>query len=208
MSTSSRLTLPQRLFLRVLDAMTARAIGKPVPWMAEMVRIHGIRRGLVFASATQRANELVTGRYGIRDGQILIGLAAMWNGCVFCSRGHVWAANLYHFRERGELFALDDAEVLPMQQLPDQEALARVLGTLAAPEHARLRELIERQFHLKRGDATGESEEDRYLRVSIATWDWISECSIGTQPDQVFPPDPIARDRDLCERYLRARGRA
>jgi hypothetical protein len=142
------------------------------------------------------------------EGNVLIATSALWNGCRFCARSHLWTANLYHLRDTGALFPIDDADVPRLQQLTDEETLRFLIDKLKEGGSSALAERVERQFHIKLGDSQGTSEDDPYLQATVAAWEWMAECTIVLEEDQVFPADPIARDRALCDRYLHARGRA
>lgn len=201
------LPIHKRLVNRLLNHFAYKSGGYTIPFLEEMLRHYSVAEVFrIFGACTKIANAL-THRYGPRDANVLIGFAAVWNGCRFCSRGHIWAANLYHLRDTGELFPLDDADVHAMQRMPDEELLSKTLGLLQDSQYARLRQLLQRQYHLKRGEAVGSTDEDDFLRAAIAAWDWMVECTIVVDDTGDVPADPISSDRALLDRYLTLRGR-
>ncbi len=66
--------------------------------------------------------------------------------------------------------------------------------------------LLERQNALRLG-APVETDDDHYLVATLATWEWISDCSIVAGAPEVVPPlDPrVSKDRALQRRYADAR---
>ena len=205
---SRELTLGQRAFARVMDAVCIRFMGHPLPFLREVLRTHGLAGYRTITGTIQRVLTECSQRYGVVEANVLVAVGAMWNGCRFCSRSHLWVANLYYLRDTGKLFPLDDAEVPRLQRLSDEEVLSYLKTRLTEGGFADLARLVERQFHLKIGDYTGTTDDDPYLQAAIAAWDWMVECTIVVDEDQVFPADAIARDRALCARYLQARGRS
>ncbi len=205
---SRPLSLGQRAFVRVIDALCIRFLGHPLPFLREVISTHGIRGYRTISGTIQSVLTQCTARFGVVDANLLIGVGAMWNGCHFCSRSHLWIANLYHLRDTGKLFPIDDAEVPRLQRMTDEEALSYLKQQLTEGGFATLAQRVERQLRLKLGETTDTSEDDPYLLAAIAAWDWMAECTIVVEEDQVFPADPIGRDRALCERYLQARGRS
>ena len=205
---SRELTLAQRAFVRVMDALSTRVLGHPLPFLRELMRTHGFAGYRTITSTIQRVQEQCVQRYGPVEANVLIASGALWNGCRFCSRSHLWNANLHYLRDSGTLFPIDDAEVPRLQRLSDEEVLQYITQRLHAGGFAALAQRVERLFHLKIGDATGTTDDDPYLLAAIAAWDWMAECTIVVEEDQAFPTDPVARDRALYARYLQARGRA
>ncbi len=205
--TRPPLPLHKRLIVRTMNQLSWRSGGYVIPFLEEMLHTYSALETFRILRDCFRISEALIGRYGPRDANLLIGFAATWNGCRFCSRSHVWVANLYHLRHTDQLFPLDDADVHGLQQLPDSDLLQRVQQILAGPDYERLRQLLTRQYQLKRGEAEGHSEDDPYLRAAIAAWDWMVECTIVVSDTGDAPADPISSDRALVQRYLALRGR-
>ncbi len=202
------LSLTQRLFARVMDFVSIKYMGHPIPFLREILRTHGFAGYRIITGTVQQVYSKCVERYGIIEANVLIGTGALWNGCHFCPRSHLWIANLYYLRDTGKLFPLDDTEASQLQKLTDAEALEVITQKLTQGGFADLARRVERQYHLKVGDHIGTTEDDPFLLAAIAAWDWMAECTIVVEEkDDVYPADPIARDRALCDRYLSARGR-
>lgn len=83
---SRPLSLGQRAFVRVIDALCIRFLGHPLPFLREVISTHGIRGYRTISGTIQSVLSQCTARFGVVDANLLIGVGAMWNGCHFCSR--------------------------------------------------------------------------------------------------------------------------
>jgi hypothetical protein len=193
---------------RLSEVISLWQRGYAVPFGEEMINTLGFRGVAQAGKDLEASSQTVMRLFGDRDGQLLIGMAALWNGCTFCSVGHVHAANLYHLRDHGELFPLDEREVLPLQRLRDVEVMRRLREKFAAPAFARTLALLVRQQELKTGTAADTTPDDEGLRLALAAWDWLNECTITTEVVDVPPLCNLARDRQLRARYQAARARS
>lgn len=207
MTPTVKLSFGQRCLSYVSTALNLLVYGRVAPFQDEFIGTYGTKNLLAFSKKHAVVSKELYRRYGIRDANVLIGFAATWNGCRFCSRSHVWVANLYHLREHNELFPIDDAEIPQLQKLTDPEILQTLQEKLSAPQYHRLWNLLERQYQLKYGNAIGQTPDDVYLQLVNSMWDFLNECSILVEEDEVFPLDPIRKNRTLTARYSQLRGR-
>lgn len=207
MTSTVKLSFGQRCISYLSTALNFLVYGRVVPFQDEFIGTYGAKNLLEFSKKHAVVSKELYRCYGIRDANILIGFAATWNGCRFCSRSHVWVANLYHLRDHNELFPIDDAEIPQLQKLTDPEILQILKEKLSAPQYHKLRDLLERQYQLKYGNAVGQTPDDVYLQLVNSMWDFLNECSILVEEDEVFPMDPIRKNRALTARYLQLRGR-
>ena len=202
-----KLSLGQRITAVVFgDLYTRFAFGYVNnAFSSEMVRTYGIGGFFRWAGAATKAIALLESRFGAMEAQLLVGTAALLNGCTWCGQGHVLAANIIHHKATGALFPIDDREVNALQRMPDPELLAH-LATLLV-DHPKVLAHIQRQYELKslRGQESG--PDDAALSASIAVWDWATECSIildmavGTVP----PTSAIGKDTAAVAAYHEAR---
>lgn len=210
MKRKEHLSLPEKLMVKFGDVFTLMSYGYVQTIMTEeMIRTFGIGGYMRWAKAATTVLKELGGRYDDAIAQLLLGVAAMWNGCTWCGQGHIKAHNVMRFKESGELFPLDEADIIPLQRMRDEEVLARLRVLLSDPKHATVLRLIERQYALKTLTAEGTTDDDEFLRASIAAWDWATECSIMVPSDVVVPATaPVGKDKETCQRYDEARARA
>lgn len=207
MKRKEHLSLGEKGMVVFGNLFTRMTMGYVQPIMIEeMIRTFGVGGYMRWAKAAEGVMKLMGGRHDDAIAQLMLGLAAMWNGCTWCGQGHIKAHNVMRHKERGEMFPLDENAIMPLQRLRDSEVLARLRELLADPKYATELRLIERQYELKSLTATGTDDDDDMLRASIAAWDWATECSIMVPPDVVVPATaPIGKDKKACRAYDEAR---
>jgi hypothetical protein len=183
--------------------------GYALPFMDEIVRVFGVRGAIEELARYRHVAAALDARFGERDAHLLQGFAALWNGCGYCSVGHVFASNLLRFRDEGVLFPIDQEELLRLSLMTDARVMERVRERLCDPAYAPILTLLERQVELKQGRAEGVTRDDALLLACNAALDLSNECSIlagiDMDPHAVPPLSPVAKDRLLRHRYEAAR---
>lgn len=216
----ARLRLHERLALRGIDLLGTLSGAFRVPFLEAVVAQYGLRGAFARLGKVEQIVAALEAELGDSDSHFVVGFASLYNGCEFCSLGHIYAANLLYFRATGRLHPLDELEIRDHLRVDsDRELLDFSLGRLAAPEHAPLAALLERQHRLKTGelphpalgtapaDAPTERRDD-LLAMAISAYDWLNHCSIrGDDNEIVSLVIPLHRDRALRRRYAAARGR-
>lgn len=182
------------------------AVGFEPAFIQEMVITHGALEVGRWMGASVKVMEEVQAHFGGPRGQLLLSFAAVWHGCDFCSTGHLLACDMMRFEEDGSLYPLTGDVLKGLLYRSDEELLQAVRTILV--DHPEDLALLERQNALRLG-ASIEDEDDRYLVATLATWEWITDCSVPVGAPEVVPPlDPrISRDKALQRRYAAARSR-
>lgn len=200
---SRELTWYERAFIRTERALGELTHGYHIAFDEELVRQHGMLGLFRFGRATLKAQNELIAMFGETKFHLLAGFASLWNGCDYCTYGHVLALNLCVFKETGQLFPIDEAEVHELLRLRDHELQAMLEARLGA-SHPELFALVKRQLEVRVAEGPLKSDEDRLLLKSIALYEWVNECSITV--DAPAPPlGPVAKDRALRARYAAAR---
>lgn len=200
-------SLAQQWTAKLANLGSRLSEGQEVAFMEEMVRTYGIV-SLARHGATMSAIRVdAEARYGPVDSQLLLGFASFWEGCTYCSRGHVLAANLFHFRDTGELLDLQAADILTLRRRPDEQILEELRRRFAG--RPSLWAAVQRQHQLLRGQAGEPQPDDPLLEATLALGSWLAECTIMLVDDNTPPPPlhrEVASDRELLDAYRRARG--
>jgi len=198
---------PQRLAARLANAGSRWFEGYELGFMEELVRTYGLVGTNRWSLTMLGVRTDLVARYGLADAQVLMAFAAFWQGCTYCSRGHLLAGNLVRFRDDGTLFPLDTATLVALQA-GDDDAILSVLRRRLA-DHADLLATLERQHALRDGVAQRSTctDDDELLQATHAVWGWLSECSIMVMDQPEVPPlcSEVAGDDDLLARYRAAR---
>jgi hypothetical protein len=205
----ARLSVIERSLLAVGSFFFEKQNGYRVPFSGELLRTLGFARMMEFAKLSEPIMEEAVRVFGERDSQALCGMSALFNGCPYCSVGHLLAANLLHLREKDALFPLDEQDVPALRRMRDADIVTQVRQRLSATE-PRLLARIERALALRDETRVAEGEEDAALRALGGLWSIITECSVQFEvPASTIPPlDKIAKDKALRARYAALRSEA
>ena len=186
---------------------TSRLVeGYEVAFLDEALRTFGLRGFLRWMGVSTRVWLELVQRYGERDAHLIAAFASLWNGCGYCTYGHLLAFNLHVFEEGHGLGGLDEEALPALMALRDAQVLEAVERELAAPHFARARAAVLRQYALQSGVAGVEQEDDVLLRRAGALYAWVNECSITVEPPAP-PLGRIARKQPLRQHYEAARAR-
>jgi hypothetical protein len=198
------LSFGERMFVKMLNGFSRMTEGYYFAFAEELVRQHGVKGMMKWGGATAAATKAILEYFGHEDGHLMAAFASFWNGCDYCAYGHVLAHNLHYFEHTGKLFPLDEEEVLPLMRTRDTDVMNELRRRFAAPEFARKLQLLERKNQLRLEEGPADQPDDKMLLRCIALYEWINECSIVAEAPAP-PLGPIAKKRDLHQRYLEAR---
>lgn len=207
MNRDRKLSLGERAVIAMGNVYTRMQFG----WVNEafnelIIRGVGVKGYFGWADAATKTLAALGKRYGDTNAQFVIGWSAMLNGCAWCGVGHIRAANVMLFKDKGVLFPIDDAEILALQRKTDDEILAVARERLAG-KYDDVLALFERVSALKRGVAA--TDDDAALLLGISAWDWVNECSVLLDPAQPVPAQaPINKDKAAMAAYDAARAAA
>lgn len=211
MQLGTRPPLSMRISARLITAMTRLVYGDArLVINEEMLDTLGWRRYVRVVRKTFALVGSMNARYGEADTQFLIGVAAMWNGCGFCSYGHVLTGALLVYRDQGVLHPLHAEVVAELMEMRTERALEALQELLC--DYPTLYEPILRMFVLRTGQARPETTDDYLLDACQQVWSLYVECTIvlglTMKPDEaICPAHTIGRDKQLIARYRRARER-
>ena len=205
--TSSRrdLTLVERTVMKTLRALFEVSEGYYGLFDEEMIRHRGLGEYLKSLVYLSKHWIRINKQFGQENAHILAFYSSLWNGCVYCGYGHLYAHNLNVFQRTGKLFPLSEQELEQYMRTRDEDLLDMVRSRLTDPEFAEQRRLIERLYAARMDTLEpGNPEEDELLRLSIPYYSFINECSIVVE-EKGPPMGKVAKDKALIDRYHQAR---
>jgi hypothetical protein len=198
----------QRMILALYRRIELAQYGFTLPFMESMFRVRGYRGLFAMGDNLTRTIKALEKRYGQLIANLILAWAGLWNGCRYCSIGHVYAVNLLHFRETGRLYPIAESEVPELQELTYPELMERLRHALVGEEFAEQLQVIERMFELFSG-AQVISDDDRLLSKALTCWAWLNECTIPVTYDLETSDVPallLKKDREpVLNRYKAAR---
>jgi len=188
------LTPPERLILWLMRESDRLVTGVPNPFVEELVRRSGFRAILTFLVVATKVSRSLDKRYGLVLSNVVTGFVGMWNGCRHCGVGHIYAANLVHFDETGELYPIAEVDVPLLEEMTYEASMARVRELLAGEAFAEHLRVLERLYALRSG-AEPRGEEDRLLALALACWAWMNDCSVPVTYDMQVKVVPAIMDK-------------
>lgn len=207
---SPRLSFAERIGVQAVGWIHRITMGYWPAFTRELVRTYGLDGLKQWGEAVEAAIKRLSERFGDEIGQGLIAMAAVWNGCAYCTTGHLYALNVLYFKRTGRLFPIDEREVPRWYTMTDERLIARIVERLEGDEFAELRRLIERQYQIRvRGEHIVDGPDDEAIVLANAAWDLVNECSIVIETGHIPPLHPAAaRARGVQKAYAQKRGRA
>lgn len=204
------LSLFDRGVARFIRALTRASTGYDIGELAnELIRTHGPWKVWEHLGACAKINKALAQRYGEYNGQLVLALAGVLDGCRYCSIGHLYSANVALFRDKGVLGPIDEQGMLDYLRMTDPQILEYMTDLLADEEYAESRELLSRMWRLHQQEAEVRDDDDRLLRAALDVWTWAHECSIilgvEAKPGGVAPLGLMRPSASLLERYEQAR---
>ncbi len=208
------LTLAQKLTAGAMSVVFKLKMGFVPAILPVMLKSFGVRKTMrIFATMDKCVQALAT-KHGAVNAQAMLGLAATRNGCLYCSIGHLYAANVLHFKETGQLHPLSEQLPVTWRDMTDREMLSDGISRLtkAGAEFEPLARLIKRQHALQiEGDAIRD-EDDLLVDRVLGVWDLIGACTIllidERETLEVPPMTDVAKDTVSIRRYRQARDAA
>ena len=204
------LTFTERVGVQAMGWISRITFGYWVAFTREMVRTYGLDGVKRWGDAIETAVEALDARFGVERAQLLIAMAAVWNGCTYCTTGHLYALNILYFKRTGRLFPIDEREVPRWYTLADERVVQRVVDRIADTDFADMIPILRRQLELRvHGHAGASSDDDRLIVMTNAAWDLVNECTIVVETSEIPPLHPTAaRARGVQRAYARQRAAA
>lgn len=201
------LTFGQKMFCKIVQPMNKLTLGYTVPFMEDFVRTYGLKGAMRGMTRVQTMLALLEAELGDLKAAALVGFGAFWNGCPWCSIGHILAANLIQYDEDETFFFVDELEVPYLQTLRDDDVFVELRKRAKSDFDRELIEQVERQYALKMEKAQPVNEMDELLIAGLQAWDWFNECTIvNARPaDKVPAIHKLWKKRRLVRAYQAAR---
>ncbi|MFZ5441688.1 MAG: hypothetical protein ACOZQL_16925 [Myxococcota bacterium] len=195
------LTWFERAFIKSSRAFADFDLGYHIDFDEELIRQHGIAGFMKWGRKLWALETKLTAFFGEENMHFVAAFSSFFNGCDYCTWGHLFAVNLVHLEKTGRLYPIDERESLVLMQQGDTAVVAELERRLAEhPEHVRL---LKRMLELRDG-APAQGDEDHHLGLARGLFEWINECSITVEAPAP-PLGSIAKKKDLIARYQAAR---
>jgi len=158
------------------------------PIMEAYLDIHGVRGFMAYAKLYDAiVNELAEVFGGPFEAQVIVAMAGFFNGCRFCTIGHLKAANLILYRDEERLSPIDEFYMVDLMYKTDEEVLEQLLAWMDGQERfERLSEALVGLYRMRFGDVEPSTDEEFLLVSAVAMWEWTNECTINMGADSTY----------------------
>jgi hypothetical protein len=190
----------------ILRRITTTLWGTPPLLLPEIVAHLGAFGALSWFAKMLPPYEKTLKDWGRVRTHLLCVEASLLNGCSYCIHAHAYAFQLHYFKEKQQLFPLDEHALVALGGGSDELVRTTLKRALAAAKMPEEDVLFDRLWRLKFEAAPdGANDTDRRIRHILAMFEMLNFCGVDSQMPFDHAHDPINKDTELKERYAKAR---
>lgn len=199
------MTVGKRFATWVLEAAGRRLWGFPPKIVAAVVDQLGAFSASWWLWANVSQYEKTREQMGPLRTHLLVTGISLLNGSSYCTHGHARALGLVYFERSGQLFPLDEDEMLELQGLDGFELRLRFERVLRDAGLAEEVSAFDRMVAIATGVAIGELPQDDEIRHLVEMFAVLGLCGVRADVSPDGAHDPIGGASELVDRYDRAR---
>jgi hypothetical protein len=199
---------------RGLDRFAARALerigrqlwGFPPRLMAPIVAQLGALPALAWFVRNMPRYERTLRVLGPLRTHLACTLISLYNGCRYCSYGHLYAVELIYLEQRRELFPLDARSVTEWIGLSPAELRNRIVDVLQQADlHGEAR-WVDTTLALASGSQRAVDALEARVAHLVAMFRTLSDVGIAAEVEPDEAHDPLNKDAGLKARHDELRG--
>lgn len=179
-----------RFAIRVLEGIGQRLWGFPPRLMAPIVARLGAVPALGWFVANMPRYERTRRTLGPLRTHLACTLISLHNGCRYCSFGHLYAVELVHLEQRGELFPLDARSVPDLIGLSPAEQRSRMVEVLQQADlHGEVR-WVDTTLALAAGSQRPVDAQENRIAHLVSMFRVLNDVGIAgdVEPDEAHDP--------------------
>ena len=165
-------------FFEELKESELKEFGYVNPFWDEMVSSYGYNETIDLLTKINVPKSYFAEKYSKTMAEFILGLSGLWNGCRWCAIGHMYAANVFYFKDNNTLFPVPETIIPELELLEFKEVWEKLDNMLKPKEFSAERTIAEKMYKLQAGELNPSIEEDKHLMTLITIWGFINECSI------------------------------
>lgn len=176
--------------------------------MKDIVDIHGGRKSIVWFMKNMPKYESILKKWGAERTHLMAVAISGLNGCQYCTYGHALSFQLHYFRNKNQLFPIDEQEMMNFN-IKTEEQIVGILNH--AFDETRLeqeKQDLHRLLILKTSPEAATSEDDHHINHLVRMFQFLNSCGISKQTTPDFAHDPINKDSELYTKYSQMRSTA
>ena len=195
-----------RLAVRVLEGIGRQLWGFPPRLMGPIVAQLGPLSALAWFVRNMPRYERTLRALGPLRTHLACTLISLYNGCRYCSFGHLYAVELVYLEKRDRLFPLDARSVPEWIGLHPTELRRRMVEVLQQADlHGEVR-CVDTTLALATGAQHAVDAQEARIAHLVSMFRVLNDVGIahGVEPDEAH--DPLNKDAGLKARHHELRG--
>ena len=176
--------------------------------MKDIVEIHGGSKSIIWFAKNMPKYEAILKKWGAERTHLLAVAISGINGCQYCTYGHALSFQLHYFKNKSILFPIDENEMMEFNN-KDERYIIETLNK-AYEETGLKKEKMDlyRLMALSTSPYLSTNDDDDHIKHLIEMFKFLNMCGIEKQTSPDYAHDPINKNSELYEQYLKARKKA
>jgi len=195
----------QVLAVKILEFIGSSLWGFRPNLMKDIVEIHGGRKSIIWFAKNMPKYEKILKTWGAERTHLLAVAISGINGCPYCTYGHALGFQLHYFKNKNQLFPIDEQEMKEFNTKSEQQVVEILGNAFDSTGLVQEKRDLQRLMELKGHAELAETEDDHRINHLITMFAFLNNCGIKSNTSPDFAHDPINKDLELSQRYQKAR---
>jgi len=195
----------QILAIKILEFIGSSLWGFRPNLMKDIVEIHGGWKSIIWFARNMPKYEKILKTWGAERTHLLAVAISGINGCPYCTYGHALGFQLHYFKNRNQLFPIDEQQMKEFNTKSEQEIVEILSSAFDSTGLVQEKKDLQRLMELKNDPQLAETEDDYRINHLVMMFQFLNNCGIKNQTSPDFAHDPLNKDLELSQRYQKAR---
>jgi len=173
--------------------------------MADIVKIHGKRKSLLWFVRNMPKYESILKKWGAERTHLLAVAISGLNGCPYCTYGHALAFQLHYFENHNQLFAIDEHQMMNFNLKKDQDVIQLLSQSYDAADLVQEKKDLQRFIVLRDSPENAQNEDDKAINHLVEMFGFLNACGIQKETKPDYAHDPIQKKSTLYHNYKKER---
>lgn len=193
------------LSIKILEFIGSFLWGFRPNLMKDIVEIHGGWKSIVWFAKNMPKYEKIKKKIGSERTHLLAVAISGINGCQYCTYGHALSFHLHYFKNKNQLFPIDEHEMMKFNTKNEQQIVEALNSAFDSINLVQEKEDLHRLIDLKNDPKLAASEHDHRINHLVKMFGFLNTCGVKNQTLPDMAHDPINKNSELYEQYQKAK---
>ncbi len=193
------------LAIKILEFIGNSLWGFRPHLMKDIVEIHGGWKSIVWFAKNMPKYERIKKEIGSERAHLLAMTISGINGCPYCTYGHALSFQLHYFKNKKQLFPIDEQEMMKFNTKNEQQIVDTLNNAFDATSLVQEKKDLQRLIDLKNQPDLVTSNNDHRINHLVKMFEFLNMCGIKNQTLPDFAHDPINKNSKLYQQYQEAK---